>query len=316
MAYRAGVRIANLEYVQFHPTVLHMPGATKFLISEAVRGEGGVLLTPDGRTFMERYDDQWKDLASRDVVARAIYWEMLAHGFDHVQLDIASRMPADAIRARFPQIHHVCLEHDVDITRRPIPVVPAAHYCCGGVLVDLDGRTTLPGLYAAGEVACTGVHGANRLASTSLLESLVWGDRAARDVRSRRDAGVPGEDAVPPWDESRLVYEGDPALVQGDMQTIRNLMWHYVGLVRSDYRLHRALRELRHLWTEIEDFYRKTRLSDQLIGLRNAVQAALLVAQAARQNPASLGCHFRDDAGARNARPPVERHLELENGIG
>jgi L-aspartate oxidase len=307
MAYRAGARVANAEYIQFHPTVLHMPGPTKFLISEAVRGEGGVLLTPEGEPFMERYAGKWKDLAARDVVARAIYWEMLENGYSYVLLDIASHMDAEAIRRRFPWIYAKCLTHEIDITKRPIPVVPAAHYCCGGVLVDLWGRTTLPGLYAVGEVACTGVHGANRLASTSLLEGLVWADRAARDIRSL----VPGEplhdDEVPPWDDSGLRYEADPALIAGDLQTIRNLMWHYVGLVRSDYRLNRAMRELRNLWVEIEDFYRKTRLGDGLIGLRNAVQVAIIVTRAARRNRISRGAHYREDGpGIENGATPPE----------
>ena len=299
MAHRAGARITNEEYVQFHPTAFDMPGRTKFLISEAVRGEGGVLLTPDGEPFMERYDPEWKDLAPRDVVARAIYWEMLEHGYSHVLLDIASAMPADAIRERFPQIHARCLELDVDITQRPIPVVPAAHYFCGGVLVDGWGRTSISNLYAVGEVTCTGVHGANRLASTSLLEGLVWGDRAGRDIRKQGAGEAVGEGDVPPWDDSGLIYDPDPTLVSGDMLTIRNIMWHYVGLVRSGRRLNRALRELRNLWMEIESFYRKARLTDGLIGLRNSAQAALMVARAARMNPVSRGSHYREDDPSR-----------------
>jgi L-aspartate oxidase len=296
MAYRAGARVANMEYVQFHPTAFHMHGTTKFLISEAVRGEGGLLFTPDGEPFIERYDPEWKDLAPRDVVARAIYWEMLANDYPYVVLDIASHKSANYIKERFPHIYAQCLEHGVDISKQPIPVVPAAHYFCGGVLVDLWGRTSLPGLYAVGEVACTGVHGANRLASSSLLEGLVWGDRTAREIRRRQEGEALPEDRVPPWDDSGLIYEADPALVQGDMQTIRNLMWHYVGLVRSEYRLKRAARELRHLWQEIDDFYRKTRLDDGLIGLRNSIQTALLVANAALRNTSSLGCHYREDS--------------------
>lgn len=296
MARRAGVRVENAEYVQFHPTAVHMPGVTKFLISEAMRGEGGVLLTPDGEPFMQRYDPQWKDLAPRDVVARAIYWEMLENGYSHVLLDISSRMEAEAIRARFPGIHTRCLELGIDITQRPIPVVPAAHYFCGGVLVDLWGQTSIPGLYAIGEVSCTGVHGANRLASTSLLEGLVWGDRAARHIRDQPATHIVEESEVPPWDDSNLIYDADPTLIQGDMQTIRNIMWHYVGLVRSEHRLTRALRELGHLSSEIEAFYRKTRITDGLIGLRNSAQAALTVARAARTNPRSRGCHYRDDS--------------------
>ena len=296
MAYRAGARVVNAEYIQFHPTALHMPGATKFLISEAVRGEGGVLLTPEGEPFMERHAPQWKDLAPRDIVARAIYWEMLENDYPYVLLDIASRMKPDAIRERFPQIYARCLKMDIDITARPIPVVPAAHYFCGGVLVDTWGQSSIPGLYAVGEVSCTGVHGANRLASTSLLEGLVWGDRAARRIKEHPSRDIVRENEVPPWEDADLIYDTDPTLMQGDMQTIRNLMWHYVGLVRSKYRLKRAIRELRHLWLEIEDFYRKTSLSDGLLGLRNSVQAALIVARSARQNPISRGSHFLDDS--------------------
>jgi L-aspartate oxidase len=294
MAYRAGARVANVEYVQFHPTAFHMHGSTKFLISETVRGEGAVLLTPNGERFMERYDPEWKELAPRDVVARAIYWEMLAHDYPYVVLDIASYKSAKYLKQRFPNIYAKCLENDIDITKQPIPVLPAAHYFCGGVHVDLWGRTSLPGLYAVGEVTCTGVHGANRLASASLLEGLVWGDRTAQEIRQQVKGKPLSEDQVPPWDDSGLIYEPDPALIQGDMQTIRNLMWHYVGLVRSEYRLKRAVRELRHLWLEIEDFYRKTRLSDSLIGLRHSVQAALIVADAALRNTTSRGCHYRE----------------------
>jgi L-aspartate oxidase len=295
MAYRAGARVANTEYIQFHPTTLHMPGVTKFLISEAVRGEGGVLLTPDGKPFMERYEPEWKDLASRDVVSRAIYWQMLENDYPYVLLDIASNGEPEAIRQRFPQIYERCLEYNIDITKQPIPVLPAAHYFCGGVLVDLWGRTSIPRLYAIGEVSCTGVHGANRLASTSLLEGLVWGDRAAQDIRQRSRLAPLEEVEIPPWEEDKLVYDADPSLIQGDMQSIRNLMWHYVGIIRSEYRLNRAVRELRHLWLEIEDFYRKTRLTDGLIGLRNSVLVGLIITRAARRNSVSRGCHYREE---------------------
>ena len=318
MAYRAGVRVVNLEYIQFHPTALHSPGVTKFLISEAVRGEGGVLLNPDGEAFMERYSPEWKDLAPRDVVARAIYWEMLEKGYPYVYLDIASRRPAAYLRQRFPRIYESCKKLDIDITQQRIPVVPAAHYFCGGILVDLWGRSSMPGLYAVGEVSCTGVHGANRLASTSLLEGLVWGDRAAQDIRSQKPVEPIGESMVPAWDDRNLIYEADPTLIQGDMQTIRNLMWHYVGLVRSEYRLNRAIRELRHLWLDIEDFYRKTRLSDGLIGLRNSVQAALIVAQAAHRNKVSRGSHYREDSlgDEFGAHPPEDQYAKLSGGLG
>jgi L-aspartate oxidase len=307
MAYRAGARVINNEYVQFHPTTLHMPGPTKFLISEAVRGEGGVLLTPDGKPFIERYAPEWRELAPRDVVARAIYWEMLAHGYPYVLLDIASKKPADYIRKRFPEIHATCLRQNVDPAQQPIPVVPAAHYFCGGVMVDLWGRSTLPGLSAVGEVACSGVHGANRLASTSLLEGLVWGARAAEQIARDPERMPLADSEIPPWSVAGLRYEADPALIQGDMETIRNLMWHYVGLVRVAYRLSRAIRELMSLLLGIEDFYRKTRLTDDLIGLRNAVQAALIVARAAHVNRTSRGCHYREDSiDFPTSSPPTE----------
>lgn len=300
MAHRAGARIINAEYVQFHPTTLAVPGAEGFLISEAVRGEGGRLITPDGREFMAEYSPQWKDLAPRDIVARAIHYEMEKHDYPYVLLRIASHMAADAIRQRFPSIYERCLGAGIDITKEPIPVVPGAHYFCGGVLVDEWGRSNIENLFAVGEVSCTGVHGANRLASTSLLEGLVWGDRAAQHIgallnQSDRDSQIGSED-IPPWDDSGLVADADPALVQGDMQTIQNIMWHYVGIVRSAERLSRAIRELRHLWNEIENFYRTTRLDDGLIGLRNALEVALIVAQAARHNHQSRGCHYRQDS--------------------
>ncbi len=301
MANRAGARITNAEYVQFHPTALAVPGAEGFLISEAVRGEGGVLITPEGQQFMVSYAPEWGDLAPRDVVARAIHHEMESHGYSYVLLDIASKMPADSIRERFPNIYSRCLKAGLDITKEPIPVVPAAHYFCGGVLVDEWGRSSVARLYGIGEVSCTGVHGANRLASTSLLEGLVWGNRAAQHIEQLLDQKnlVPAEfDNVPPWDESGLVADADPALIQGDMQTIQNIMWHYVGLVRSAERISRAIRELRHLWNEIETFYRTTKLDDGLIGLRNAVEVALIVAQAALHNRQSRGCHYRQDSVA------------------
>lgn len=297
MAYRAGARIINAEYIQFHPTALAVPGAEGFLISEAVRGEGGILLTPDGRPFMEKYDPLWKDLAPRDVVARAIHSEMEEQGYSHVLLEIGSRMPAGKLQERFPNIYAVCQKVGLDISREPIPVVPAAHYSCGGVYVDTWGQTTIQNLYAVGEVACNGLHGANRLASTSLLEGLVFGARAAEQIAKHIPAlSCPSPHSIPPWDESGLTHASDPALIQGDMQTIQNIMWHYVGLIRSGDRISRAIRELRHLQNEIETFYRKTKLSDGLIGLRNAVETALLVAHAARHNRQSRGCHYRVDS--------------------
>ena len=260
-----------------------------------MRGEGGRLLTPDGRRFMADYAPKWGDLAPRDVVARAIHHEMIEHGYPHVLLDIGSVLSPSRIQERFPTIYAHCLSLGVDITRQPIPVVPAAHYFCGGVWTDAWGRTTIQNLYAVGEVACTGVHGANRLASTSLLEGLVWGDRAARDIIARGPLPVTELDAVPSWEEEGLEEDSDPALIWRDMRTIQHTMWHYVGLVRSAKRLARALRDLNHLKQDIDSFYRSTKLNDALIGLRHSAQAAFIVAEAAHHNRVSRGCHYRDD---------------------
>jgi L-aspartate oxidase len=298
MAYRAGARVVNAEYVQFHPTTLAVPGADNFLISEAVRGEGGRLFTPDGRHFMDEYAPRWGDLAPRDIVARAIHHEMIAHGYSHVLLDLASHMEAGSIRERFPNIYATCLQAGIDMTTDSIPVVPAAHYACGGVLVDAWGRTSIDGLYAAGEASCTGVHGANRLASTSLLEGLVWGDRAGRDIAARQDLGLAPEAEIPPWEDVGDNALADPVLVQRDRRTIQNIMWYYVGLARNARRLGRALRDLEHLWEEIDRFYRATRLSDDLIGLRNLAQTARVVTRAAWHNRQSRGAHYREDSQA------------------
>ena len=296
MASRAGARVVNAEYIQFHPTTLAVPGADNFLISEAVRGEGGRLFTPDGRHFMDQYAPHWGDLAPRDVVARAIHHEMISHGYQRVLLDLASHMDADHIRKRFPTIYATCLKAGIDITAEPVPVVPAAHYFCGGVLVNEWGRSTIKGLYAVGEVSCTGVHGANRLASTSLLEGVVWGDRAGRDVAARDDLQQVAEEKVPPWEEVGDSGLADPVLVYRDRRTIQNIMWYYVGLARSTRRLARALRDLNHLWETIDSFYRATRLSDDMIGLRNMAHAAWVVTRSAWHNRQSRGAHYREDA--------------------
>jgi L-aspartate oxidase len=296
MASRAGARIENAEYVQFHPTTLAVAGADNFLISEAARGEGGRLYTPDGRRFMERYAPRWGDLAPRDIVARAIHQEMVTHGYPHVLLDLVGSMAPDAIRDRFPTIYERCLADGVDITESPIPVVPAAHYFCGGVLVDSSGRSTIQGLYAVGEVSCTGVHGANRLASTSLLEGLLWGARAAEDIRQRKDLRKLAEEEVPEWEAAGVSKHADPVLLFRDRRTIQHIMWLYVGLARNARRLGRALRELNHLWESIDGFYRSTRLDDDLIGLRNLAQAAWVITKAAWHNRHSLGAHYREDA--------------------
>jgi L-aspartate oxidase len=294
LAYRAGARVINMEFVQFHPTTFYHPNAPRFLITEAVRGEGGRLVHASGEPFMHTYDPVWKDLAPRDVVARSIYHEMLTRDVSNVYLDLRSYIPEPRIREHFPTIYAECRKYGIDITNDLVPVVPGAHYACGGVWVDEWGQTTLRGLYAVGEVACTGLHGANRLASTSLLEGLVWGDRVARAIQTHFDAIPPGASAaIPPWQE---VSHGppDPALIQQDMSVIKHLMWNYVGLVRTTPRLERALRELRHLETEIERFYRATALTDAVIGLRNAVRTAVIVAMAAWENKTSMGCHYRE----------------------
>lgn len=293
MAYRAGARAINTEYIQFHPTAFHKQGAPSFLISEAVRGAGARLVHADGEPFMGRYDAEWGDLAPRDIVARGIYQEILGRGVANVYLDLGSKLPAERIRAEFPWIHEQCLKYGVDITRDPIPVVPAAHYSCGGVWVDEWGQTTVRDLYAVGEVSCTGVHGANRLASTSLLEGLVWGHRAA--LHAQKGIGGrprPDREVIPAWEETGT-KEPDPALISQDMSTIKHVMWNYVGLIRTGHRLQRAIRELRHLELEIERFYRAVKLNDALIGLRNAIRTGLIVTIAAWENKRSLGCHYR-----------------------
>jgi L-aspartate oxidase len=296
MASRAGARIVNAEYIQFHPTTLASPKAHNFLISEAVRGEGARLLTPDGRNFMTEYAPQWGDLAPRDVVARAIHQEMVTHGYPHVLLDLTGTMRPDFVRERFPTIYARCLEVGLDITREPIPVVPAAHYSCGGVLVDEWGKTSIEDLYAVGEVSCTGVHGANRLASTSLLEGLVWGHRAAEHIAKTHKRARNAHYEVPPWMSAEHNTVPDPVLMIRDVHTVQDIMWLYVGLARSTPRLARALRELNHLLEDIDEFYRANRLTDELIGLRNITQTARIVAHAAWSNRRSLGTHYRVDA--------------------
>ena len=299
MAYRAGARIIHAQYVQFHPTAFYRRDVPRFLISEAVRGAGAHLVNADGWPFMQKYDPEWKDLAPRDVVARSIHREMLETKAECVYLDLHSYMPAEEARSRFPTIYARCQEYAVDITRDLIPVVPAAHYFCGGVWVDDRGHTNLRHLYAAGEVSCTGVHGANRLGSASLLEGLVWGHRAAQDARRSLDEAGAEMDIdskdIPPWHDEGLVEIADPALIHQDMITAQHIMWNYVGLVRSARRLERAIDDLQHLQREVDKFYRTTRLTDGLIGLRNSVQAALIVARAAWEHKESRGCHYRED---------------------
>ena len=293
MAYRAGARVINCEFVQFHPTTFHHQQAPHFLISEAVRGAGARLVDANGEPFMQNYDPEWKDLAPRDVVARSMHHEMMVKDVRNLYLDLRSYIPTEHIRAEFPNIDQSCRTYGIDITRDLVPVVPAAHYFCGGVWTDEWGQTTLEYLYAVGEVACTGAHGANRLASTSLLEGLTWGNRAARHIQANLAGSPPlGPADIPPWHPTGQ-ETADLALISQDMSSIKHMMWNYVGLVRSTPRLGRAIRELRHLEVEIENFYRATRLTDELIGLRNAVRAGIIVANAAWENKQSMGCHYR-----------------------
>lgn len=293
MAYRAGARVINTEFVQFHPTTFHHRHAPHFLISEAVRGAGARLCHGDGEPFMQKYAPEWKDLAPRDVVARSIHQEMLDRGVRNVYLDLSSFIPTTEILSHFPTIHQSCAEHGIDIARDLVPVVPAAHYATGGVWVDEWGHSTIQDMYALGEVACTGLHGANRLASTSLLEGLVWGHRVAVDIGQRlSEQALYGPDDIPTWSEEGLVVS-DPALINQDMGSIQHIMWNYVGLARTTDRMERAIRELRHLETEIESFYRSTRLCDDLIGLRHAVRTALIVTLSAWSNKQSMGSHYR-----------------------
>jgi L-aspartate oxidase len=295
MAHRAGARVINSEFIQFHPTTFYQPGAPPFLISEAVRGAGARLVTADGEPFMQQYDPEWKDLAPRDVVARSIHRQMLLRDVPNVYLDLRSYVPAEKIRRHFPNIREQCLKYGVDIGRDLVPVVPGAHYACGGVWVDEWARSSVDHLYAVGEVSCTGVHGANRLASTSLLEGLVWGHRAAEHIgQTLGERPWPHSDDIPPWQDAGS-EEPDPALISQDMSSIKHIMWNYVGLVRTTHRLQRALNELRHLELEIERFYRVMQVTDGLVGLRNAVQAAIIVATAAWTNKKSMGCHYREE---------------------
>lgn len=295
MAYRAGATLMNLEYIQFHPTALFHRADRKFLISEAVRGEGARLFNTSGERFMARYDERM-ELAPRDVVTRAIVDELHQTGEDHVFLDAASYMDQD-LQKRFPTIYAKCKEVGVDMTKEPIPVVPAAHYSCGGILVDLRGRSTLDGLYAAGEVSCTGVHGANRLASTSLLEGLLWGKSAAEDIhaRSGRHSSLSRrlQDSVPDWITSERSLKEDPALIHQDWATIRSTMWNYMGIVRTTSRLERAFEDLRDLNKRLHSFYKSIRISKESIDLFHGCHTAYIVTTAALRNKKSLGCHYR-----------------------
>ncbi len=291
MASRAGARLINMEYVQFHPTTLFHKDADAFLISEALRGEGARLMTKDGTRFMDAYSPLG-DLAPRDEVSRAISEEMLKRGDSYVYLDIASFADVD-IKKRFPTIYEKCLSLGIDISKDPIPVVPAAHYNCGGVHVDTWGRTSLRSLYAVGEVSATGIHGANRLASTSLLEGLVWGLRAVRHISGRTTrAKAYVESDIPAWIYPDKEEEGDPALIQQDWLSIKSTMWNYVGIIRTVKRLERATADLQYLTNRVDQFYRKIHLNPMILSLRNGISTACIVARAAFLNRKSRGTHY------------------------
>jgi len=292
MAYRRGCHIANMEFNQFHPTCLYHPKAKSFLITEAVRGEGGILKLPNGERFMPRLDAR-AELAPRDIVARAIDHEMKRLGLDYVYLDI-SHKPADFIKSHFPNVYAKCLEYGYDMTKEPIPVVPAAHYTCGGVVVDQEGQTNLSGLYAIGEVACTGLHGANRMASNSLLECIVYGTAAARSIEQQL-AKIDMPPSAKPWDESQVTDSDEEIVVTHNWSELRRLMWDYVSIVRTNKRLQRAQNRIDLLQKEIHEYYGNFRVTKNLLELRNLVVVADLIIKAASNRKDNVGLHYNLD---------------------
>ena len=312
MAYRAGAEIGNMEFYQFHPTALFHPKARRFLISEAVRGEGGVLRLLDGTPFMERHDPR-KDLAPRDVVARAIDYEMKRTGAEHLWLDITHR-PASFVKEHFPYIHATCLSFGVDITQQPIPIVPAAHFMCGGITTDLWGRTTIPGLWAIGECAFTGLHGANRLASNSLLEGLVLGHRAAQKLAGQigelRSAPEPD---VPDWVTGDACPSDEAVVVSHNWAELRETMWNYVGIVRSDARLRRAARRIALLQEEIRDYYWRYLVTRDMLELRNLCTVGELIVASAAARRESRGLHYTTDYPGTD--PALARDTIVKRGV-